>query len=136
MNRAAWSDIATAPDDGTPVLISRLTTAGRETLIAYFTDHWAEYFSGEQIESAPTHWMALPADPDDARAVLAALRTAPSPELEDLRTHATAWRGALVNAQVNSRDTFDIADKSYWQHEIETFDRVIRALTSPAEQEG
>jgi hypothetical protein len=82
MNRAAWSDIATAPDDGTPVLISRLTTAGRETLIAYFTDHWADYFSGEQIDSAPTHWMALPADPDDARAAFAALRTAPSPETE------------------------------------------------------
>jgi hypothetical protein len=66
MNRAAWSGIATAPDDGTPVLISRLTTAGRETLLAYFTDHWADYFSGESIDGALTHWRPLPPDPDAA----------------------------------------------------------------------
>jgi hypothetical protein len=71
-----------------------------------------------------------------ARVFLAALRTAPSPEtekakeaLEDLRTHASAWRNALVNARERA-EVFrpDTDDRSYWQHEIESFDRVIRAL--------
>lgn len=44
---------------------------------------------------------------------------------DDLRTHQTAWRKALEIA----RDGSDADDRSYWEHEIEVFDRTLMAIT-------
>jgi len=56
---------------------------------------------------------------------------------DDLLTHRSAWRNALVLAEVDAEVTPpDIDDKLIWRHELAAFDRVFEALRAIAEQGG
>lgn len=47
----------------------------------------------------------------------------------DLFSHASAWRGAIVEAMEEAPyPTYDQDDVSYWQHELAAFDRVFAEL--------
>lgn len=82
---------------------------------------WAE--AGHDVQN---NWRFL------ARAAIEAIH----PEgvvgaLEDCRTHRQAWRSALEIAKRNGIvEPPDRDDKSYWQHEIDAFDRTFSALKS------
>jgi hypothetical protein len=50
--------------------------------------------------------------------------------LADLGTHRRAWRTSLLASMRRAKyDPPDIDDRSYWEHEIEVFDRVLEILT-------
>lgn len=47
----------------------------------------------------------------------------------DLFTHKDNWRDAILIAYENSEfRPPDVDDKSYWQHELDAFDRVFKQL--------
>lgn len=52
---------------------------------------------------------------------------------DDLLSHRSAWRTALVLAEVDAEVTPpDIDDKAYWRHELVVFDRVFAAMALSA----
>lgn len=61
----AWQPAASAPDDGTPVLVSRWSAPGPEILVAQLVEVgvFNEYWSGERVDFV-THWAPLPEPPD------------------------------------------------------------------------
>lgn len=76
-----WQPISTAPKDGTPLLLFCADYApaffvgswGRTDLPEGHEDYWAGWSWAEEIlanhcamEPEPTHWMPLPATPDEA----------------------------------------------------------------------
>jgi len=65
MTAPAWRDIASAPRDGTEVLVYRKYPTGYElmTVARYFAgkDNWEEGVGLYDIE--PSHWMPLPDPP-------------------------------------------------------------------------
>lgn len=55
----------------------------------------------------------------------------------DLFTHRDAWRKALEAARDTAEiSSPDIDDRSYWQHELDVFDRVFAALAAKENQNG
>lgn len=55
-----WQDIATAPKDGTPVLVH---DGGSYAFVAEFSTSIKSWFGADNRCWAPTHWMPLPAAP-------------------------------------------------------------------------
>lgn len=56
---AGWQDIATAPRDGTHILVSDRYC---NQLVAYFSEGSSRWFGGGFTQH-PTHWMPLPEAP-------------------------------------------------------------------------
>lgn len=78
MSESGWQDIASAPKDGTPVLIAVPTKERDDHIVgeAYFDAEndgwwwagtaWGDYYGSPIIEvnhHLPTHWMPLPPSP-------------------------------------------------------------------------
>lgn len=63
----AWRPIASAPDDGEPVLITWRCTSGWDMTIARQIDSgvWMDDFSGERLTGLmqPTLWQPRPMEP-------------------------------------------------------------------------
>lgn len=68
---SGWQPIETAPKDGTEVLLAYpggLVKSGKWTLFGgAYEDHWADG-KRPRFGSDPTHWMPLPAPPQDSPA--------------------------------------------------------------------
>lgn len=61
----------------------------------------------------------------DARAEMEAIAEA----LRDLQSHSAAWRKTIAEALDRADWSLeDLDDRSYWQHELDVFDRVVAAL--------
>ena len=67
-----WQPIGTAPKDGTPVLLCCLTSISKQLLVVarYKLDQWiaGSILNGITV-SYPTHWMPLPATPEQTNSV-------------------------------------------------------------------
>lgn len=60
-----WQPIETAPDDGTPMLVTWPCTSGADVTVATKIEVWRDYYSGDHLaaQERPTHWMPLPEPP-------------------------------------------------------------------------
>lgn len=78
MSESEWRDIASAPKDGTPVLLANARD-GSIRWSLWSEDRWRDgqkRVGGQVNMDSPTHWMPLPAPPTPP------LRAAPRPESE------------------------------------------------------
>lgn len=58
---------------------------------------------------------------------------APALDLHDFISHRDSWRKALVIARDAAKVVYpDIDDRSYWEHEIEAFDRAFEIIAPMA----
>lgn len=61
-----WQPIETAPKDGRKLLMWH-PGFGLDALVLYWMDgYWREPANGLGLKSDPSHWMALPAPPEQA----------------------------------------------------------------------
>lgn len=60
----AWSDIATAPTDGTEVFLFWKTKLERPIYVGFcLNGQWKAYFGTMTVDVWPTHWCQIPEAP-------------------------------------------------------------------------
>ena len=67
--REGWQPIATAPKDGTPVLLWWPYWANVRPLVGWWQNNggWQSWEASDEDAKPPTHWSALPSPPDGAQ---------------------------------------------------------------------
>lgn len=65
MSDTTWSTIDSAPTDGTQVFLFWKTLLERPIYVGFcLGGQWKGYYGGMVVDVWPTHWCAIPAEPE------------------------------------------------------------------------